>query len=41
MQRSSQVTNHYPYILDKKNKDIEAWKTGDDTVDPIFKLHDT
>ena len=31
------VTNHYPYILDKKNKDIEAWKTGDDTVDPYIQ----
>lgn len=31
------VTNHYPYILDKKNKDIEAWNTGDDTVDPYVQ----
>lgn len=31
------VTNHYPYILDKKNKDIDAWKTGDDTVDPYIQ----
>lgn len=31
------VTNHYPYILDKKNKDISAWKTGDDTVDPYIQ----
>ena len=27
------VTNHYPYIIDKKNTSIDAWKTGDDTVD--------
>ena len=31
------VTNHYPYILDKQNKDIEPWKTGDDTVDPYVQ----
>ena len=31
------VTNHYPYILDKQNKDIEAWHTGDDTVDPYVQ----
>ena len=31
------VTNHYPYVLDKKNKDIDAWKTGDDTVDPYVQ----
>ena len=31
------VTNHYPYILDKKNKDISAWKTGDKTVDPYVQ----
>ncbi|MEY8441035.1 LTA synthase family protein [Lactobacillaceae bacterium 24-114] len=27
------VTNHYPYIIDKKNTSIDAWTTGDDTVD--------
>lgn len=31
------VTNHYPYILDKDNKDISGWKTGDDTVDPYVQ----
>lgn len=31
------VTNHYPYILDKKNKDISGWNTGDDTVDPYIQ----
>ena len=31
------VTNHYPYILDKQNKDIEPWNTGDDTVDPYVQ----
>ncbi len=31
------VTNHYPYILDKQNKDIQPWKTGDDTVDPYVQ----
>ncbi|ANK60080.1 LTA synthase family protein [Loigolactobacillus backii] len=28
------VTNHYPYILDSKNKSIDAFDTGDSTVDP-------
>lgn len=27
------VTNHYPYILDKQNKSIGQWHTGDHTVD--------
>lgn len=31
------VTNHYPYILDKQNKDIQPWNTGDDTVDPYVQ----
>lgn len=31
------VTNHYPYILDKKNKSIDALKTGDNTVDPYVQ----
>ncbi|MDO4902735.1 MAG: LTA synthase family protein [Limosilactobacillus sp.] len=31
------VTNHYPYILDKQNKSIDAWNTGDDTVDPYVQ----
>ena len=31
------VTNHYPYILDKQNKDIQAWNTGDNTVDPYVQ----
>ena len=31
------VTNHYPYILDKQNKDIQPWDTGDDTVDPYVQ----
>ena len=31
------VTNHYPYLLDKKNKTIDALKTGDDTVDPYVQ----
>ena len=31
------VTNHYPYILDKRNKSIDALKTGDDTVDPYVQ----
>lgn len=31
------VTNHYPYILDKKNKTIEGLKTGDNTVDPYVQ----
>lgn len=31
------VTNHYPYLLDKKNKSIDALKTGDDTVDPYVQ----
>ncbi|WP_137597024.1 LTA synthase family protein [Paucilactobacillus kaifaensis] len=31
------VTNHYPYILDKDNKSIKAWNTGDNTVDPYVQ----
>ena len=31
------VTNHYPYILDKKNTDFPSLKTGDDTVDPYVQ----
>ncbi|WP_010621571.1 LTA synthase family protein [Paucilactobacillus suebicus] len=31
------ITNHYPYILDKKNKSIDALKTGDNTVDPYVQ----
>lgn len=31
------VTNHYPYILDKSNKSIKAWNTGDNTVDPYVQ----
>lgn len=31
------VTNHYPYILDSKNKSIDALKTGDSTVDPYVQ----
>ena len=31
------VTNHYPYVLDKQNKDIQPWNTGDDTVDPYVQ----
>ncbi len=27
------VTNHYPYLLDKKNQSIAKTDTGDDTVD--------
>ncbi len=27
------VTNHYPYLLDKKNRSIAKTDTGDDTVD--------
>lgn len=31
------VTNHYPYIIDKKNTDFPALKTGDNTVDPYVQ----
>lgn len=31
------VTNHYPYILDKKNRSIDQLKTGDNTVDPYVQ----
>ena len=31
------VTNHYPYILDKKNKSIDPLTTGDKTVDPYVQ----
>lgn len=27
------VSNHYPYIIDKKNTSIKSWNTGDSTVD--------
>ena len=27
------VSNHYPYIIDKKNTTIKSWNTGDSTVD--------
>ncbi len=27
------VSNHYPYIIDKKNTSIKSWNTGDSAVD--------
>ena len=31
------VTNHYPYLIDKKNTDFPSLKTGDNTVDPYVQ----
>lgn len=31
------LTNHYPYLLDKQNKDFPATTTGDNTVDPYVQ----
>lgn len=31
------VTNHYPYLIDKKNTDFPELTTGDNTVDPYVQ----
>lgn len=31
------VSNHYPYLISKKDSSIKAWDTGDPTVDPYVQ----
>lgn len=31
------VSNHYPYLISKKDSSIPSWNTGDNTVDPYVK----